>query len=398
MATAQRVRSYPFGEPRGLELDPMYAHVREHEPLCRIRLPYGEDAWLVTRHEDVRTVLADPRFSRAAALSRDVPRTTPVPLPLGILDMDPPEQARLRRLVAKAFTARRVEELRPRAQQICDELLDAFVAAGPPGDLANDLALPLSVTVVCELLGVPYAERNQFGRWAEALLSMTALTPEQRQDYVGQLSAYMAGLVAQRRQRSTDDLLGALVLARDEQDRLTEHELIFLAIGLLAAGHETTVNQVSNFVLVLLDHPGQLRLLREDPGLMPAAVEELSRFVPLSAGPNVPRYAIAEVELSGGTVPAGDPVLASRSAANRDPRVFADPDRLDLRRAPALNFGFGHGVHHCLGAPLARMELQVALAALLDRFPGLDLAVDRSELRWKRGMALRGPMEFPITW
>ena len=392
------VRSYPFSAPRALELDPTYAYVREHEPLCRIRLPYGEDAWLVTRFDDVRTVLSDQRFSRAAALGRDVPRSTPVSPSFGILDMDPPEHSRLRRLLAKAFTARRVEELRPRTQQIADEMLDAFVENGPPGDLANDFALPLSVTVICELLGVPYDDRDRFEQWTEALLAMTALTTQQRTEYIGHLSAYMAGLVEQRRRRSTDDLLGALVLARDEQDRLSEDELMFLAVGLLAAGHETTANQISNFVYVLLDHPEQQALLRGNPDLIPAAVEELSRFVPLTAGPTLPRYATADLELSGGTVRAGEPVLASRSAANRDPRVFADPDGLDLTRTPGLNFGFGHGVHHCLGAPLAKMELQVALGTVLDRFPALDLAVDRTQLRWKSGMALRGPTAFPLTW
>ncbi len=392
------MRPYPFSPPDRLDLDPTYAYLREHEPLCRIALPYGEHAWLVTRHDDARTVLGDPRFSRAAALEHDQPRLTPDTPPLGLLDMDAPDHTRLRRLVFKAFTTRRVERLRARIQEICDGLLDEMVAAGPPADLVTSFAVPLPVTVICELLGVPFDDRGDFQKWSEALLTTTSLTNDQRLDYLGRLGAYMGGLVTRRRAAPTDDLLGALVQARDEQDQLSEDELLFLGIGLLAAGHETTASQIPNFVYVLLTHPDQLALLRSDPTLLPGAVEELMRYVPFTATASIPRYATEDVTLAGGVVAAGDAVFVSRSAANRDPSVYPDPDRLDITRDTAAHVGFGHGAHHCLGAQLARLELQVALGSLLNRLPGLRLAVPEADLPWRTGLLMRALHALPVTW
>ena len=376
----------------------MYARLREQEPLSRVRLAYGEDAWLVVRHEDVRTVFGDARFSRAVAPTRDEPRVGPDRAGRNLLNMDPPEHSRLRRLVAKAFTARRVEQLRPRTRQIADDLLDSVAATGPPADLIESFAVPLPITVICELLGVPVADRVQFRSWAEAILSTTALSREQRAEYITRLGGYMAGQIEQRRRTPTDDLLGALVLARDEHDKLSEQELVELSVGLLSAGYETTANQVGNSVYVLLTHPDELALLRARPELLPDAVEELMRFIPLTAAASLARYATEDVPLSGGVVPAGDPVVVSRSAANRDPLVFPNPDRLDLTRSPNPHVGFGYGAHFCLGAPLARMELQVALDCLLARLPGLRFATDPAALPWKTGMALRGLRSFPVTW
>ena len=394
----QETRSYPFGPPDRLELNPLYARLQEHEPLSRVHLLYGDDAWLVVRHEDVRAVLADPRFSRAEAAARDAPRMSPDQPGLHMLDMDPPEHTRIRRLMAKAFTARRVEQLRPGAQRTADELLDTMVEAGPPADLIESFGLPFPLAVTGELLGVTVADRNEFGTWSEAFTSATKVSPEQRSDYFGKMWAYMADMVEQRRQTPTDDLLGALVVARDEQDRLSEQELVEVSVGLLAAGFETTTNQIGCFVYLLLHHPDQLALLRSRPELLPDAVEELMRFVPLTAGAPLPRYATEDVRLSGGVVAAGDAVLANRSAASRDPRAFRDPDRLDLTRSPNPHVGFGYGVHHCLGAQLARMELQVALGSLLTRFPELRLAVDEAKLQWKTGLALRGLRSLPVAW
>jgi cytochrome P450 len=393
------VRSYPFSVPDRLELDPMYAYLREHEPLPRVRLPYGEDAWLVVGYDDVRTVLGDPRFSRAATVDRDVPRLHPEKVSGGLIDLDPPEHTRLRRLIAKAFTVRRVEQLRSRAGQVAADLLDGMLAAGQPADLVDGLALPLPGVMICELLGVPYADRGEFAAWAEAFVSTTALTGEQRRTYLGHLGAYLATLVAQRRQAPTDDLLGALVTAYDEHDRLTEDEVINLALLLLGAGYESTATQLANFVYALLTHPDQLQLLRERPDLIPNAVEELLRWVPLTpTAAALPRYATEDVQLSGGTVCAGEAVLAAKHAANRDPRVFDDPDRLDITREPKAHLASGHGAHHCVGAQLARMDLQVALALLLQRCPGLRLAVAEDQLRWKGGMAVRGLVELPVSW
>ena len=399
MTDTTTVRSYPFGPVHGLVIDPIYFWLQEHEPLARVKLPYGEEGWLLTRYDDVRTALGDARFSLAEAAVREVPRLTPQRYGAILTDQDPPDHTRLRRLVAKAFTARRVEQLRGRAGQITGELIDEMVKAGPPADLAQALAIPLPGLMICELIGVPYVDRDQFRDWVGAWMSVTALSAEQRGEYIGQLAGYLTGLAGQRRQAPADDLLGALVIASDEGDRLTEDEVVQLTMVILAAGYESTASQIVNFTYALLTHPGQLALLRSRPDLMPGAVEELMRWVPLLAVSDVlPRYALEDVELSGGTVRAGEPVLLAKHAANRDPRRYADADRLDITRDAQGQLGFGHGAHHCLGAPLARLDIQTALTALLQRFPGLRLAVPEPELEWKSGMAVRGLAALPIAW
>ncbi|GID97060.1 cytochrome P450 [Amorphoplanes digitatis] len=392
-------RPYPFSDPDRLNLDPLYARLRRQEPVTRVRLPFGEEAWLATRYADVRTVLGDPRFSRAASVGRDEPRTTPYQIDSGILAMDPPDHSRLRRLVAKAFTARRVELLRPDTTEIADELVDAMLAAGPPADLVEAFSTPLPVRVICRLLGVPVADQGLFRTWSEAIVSTTSLPPERVVEYLANLHAYMAGLVAERRREPADDLIGALVRARDTgDDRLSEQEMVELAAGLLAAGHETTVTQISNFVYVLLTNPEQLALLRARPELVPAAVEELLRYVPLGAAAAFARYATEDLALGGVRIRAGDPVICALPSANRDGEVFEDPDALDITRGANPHIGFGHGVHHCIGAQLARMELQVALRTLLHRAPALALAVDEKELEWKSGLLVRGLRALPVTW
>jgi cytochrome P450 len=394
-----QARPYPFSDPRQLIVDPTYADLRAHDPVTRVQMPYGEPAWLVTRYEDVRMVLADPRFSRAAAMERDEPRLRSDGTMPGIMAMDPPDHSRLRRLVSKAFTPKRVEELRPRTADVADALVDAMLAAGSPVDVVEEFAAPLPVTVICELLGVPEQDRQQFRVWTEAVMSTTSLTETQVRDYFMNMYTFIGGLVAQRRVEPTDDLLGAMVRARDEDnDRLTEEEMVVLAAQLLAAGHETTVTQIPNFLYVLLTQPHLWADLCADPGLVPGAVEELMRFVPISVGALFARYATADVEISGVTVKAGEPVVASMTSANRDETVFADPDTVDLRRGPTAHVGFGHGAHHCLGAQLARMELQVALETLIRRVPTLRLAVPAEELSWKTGSMVRGFVALPVAW
>ncbi|WP_198320604.1 cytochrome P450 [Actinosynnema pretiosum] len=397
VVTTTEPRAYPFSVPDGLDAEPLFSSLRIEEPLVRVQLPYGEPAWLATRYEDVRTVLGDPRFSRAASAGRDEPRVRPIPSPPGsILGLDPPDHSRLRRLVAKAFTVRRVEQLRPRAQEIADGLVDSMLDGGPGADLVEEFALPLPITVICELLGVPYADRVDFRVWSDAFLSTTKFTPDEVREHTGKMAGYIAGLIAQRRREPTEDLLGALVVARDDEDRLSEDELLSLAMALLVAGHETTASQIPNFAYVLLTNPAQLELLRADPALLPRAVEELMRFVPLGIGGGIPRYATEDVELGGVLVRAGEPVLPAITSANRDREVWSDADVLDLRREGASHVGFGHGAHHCLGAPLARMELQVAVDTLLRRLPGLRLADE--PITWKAGMSTRGPATMPVTW
>jgi cytochrome P450 len=398
MPTAQP-RNYPFSESDRLDVDPLFATLRTEAPLSRVQLAYGEPAWLATRYEDVKVVLGDPRFSRAAADGRDQPRSRAYAgAPGNIMSLDPPEHSRLRRLVMKAFTMRRVEQLRPRAQQIADQLVDRMVAGGTTADLVADFALPLPITVICELLGVPVADRNEFREWSDAFLSTTKFTQQEVVDNVTALRKYMAGLIAQRRAEARDDLLSGLVVARDEEDRLSEDEMLSLAEGILVAGHETTASQIPNFVYVLLHNPEHLAALRADPDLMPKAVEELMRFVPLGSGGGSARYALEDVELGGVTVRAGEPVVVALQSANHDESVFAEPDALNFRRKESPHVGFGFGAHHCLGAPLARMELQVALSTLLNRLPGLRIAGSDDVVVWKTGLATRAPQHMPVTW
>ncbi|MFE9327686.1 cytochrome P450 [Nocardia sp. NPDC052278] len=394
------VRSFPFGTPVRLDMDPLYARLRREEPISRVRLPYGGEGWLVTRYEDVKQVLADPRFSRAAAVEReDIPRTTPEPARRNsLLTMDPPEHTRLRKLVVKAFTGRRVQALRPRAQQIVDERLDEIERSGPPADLVQLLALPLPVTVICEMLGVPPQDQHRFRNFSDTVLSTTAYTREQISTARAGLEAYLTELVAQRREQPTDDLLGALVAARDDEDRLSEAELVNLGIGLLIAGHETTANQIANFTYVLLTEREHWELLCGRPELVPSAVEELLRYVQLGAGGSFPRIATEDLELGGVGIRSGESVFVNTQAANRDETVFDDPEGLDLTRERNPHMAFGHGAHHCLGAQLARVELQVALRSLLQRFPTLHLAVPVDEVPWKSGLLVRGPKALPVAW
>jgi cytochrome P450 len=393
------MRAYPFSTDR-LQVDPLYATLRREEPLTRVRLPYGEPAWLATRYADVKTVLGDPRFSVATAVDRDEPRCRPHAIGPGtIMSLDPPEHTRLRRLVANAFTVRRIEELRPRVQQIADELIDTMLAKGAPADLVEDFALPLPITVICELLGVPVEDRADFRLWSDAFLSTSKFTVDEIIAHRGRLRTYIAALLAARREAPQDDLLTALVTARDEEHRLSEEELLSLSEAILVAGHETTATQIPNFVYTLLAHPDQLAALRADLDLVPQSIEELLRFTPLGGGSFQSRYALEDVDLGGVTVRAGQPVVVAIHSANRDEIVYTGPDQLDLHRHEATHIGFGHGPHHCLGAPLARMELQVALATLVYRLPGLRLAGDAQDaIVWKSGISTRGPQHMPITW
>jgi cytochrome P450 len=392
--------TYPFTTVERLDIDPMLAILRKEEPLRRVQLPYGEPAWLATRYEDVKTVLGDPRFSRAASAGRDEPRMRPYTgMPGNILSLDPPDHTRLRRLVAKAFTARRVEQLRPRAEEIAGELIDRMVAKGVPADLVEDFALPLPVQVICELLGVPPEDRKDFRIWSDAVLSTTRFTMEQVVEYMAQFDEYIAGLIAERRQSPQDDLLSALVQARDEDDRLSEEELRSLALAILVAGHETTATQIPNFVYTLLTHPDQLAAVKADFDLVPRAVEELMRFIPLGIGAGIPRYALEDVELGGVTVRAGEAVCAALPSANRDESVYSDPEVFNVLREEATShIGFGHGPHHCLGAQLARMELQVALKLLFQRLPDLRFAGSEEDIVWKTGLSTRGPEHMPVAW
>lgn len=401
--SAPTPHAYPLGEVRALELDPAYARLRAEEPLARIRAPYGEDGWLVTRYDDVRTVLSDPRFSRRAVVGADVPRAVPerVDRPETIVNIDPPEHGRVRRLVAGAFTARRAETLRPRVREVARELVDGMLAAGAPADLVDAVAMPLPVIVICELLGVPLEGRPIFRAGADAALSNAGVPTEERRAAFATLSRYIGGLVAERRARPEgpgDDVLGALISAREaDGDRLTEGELVELGVAILVAGHETTMNMTSNMVVALQADRARWEHLVADPDRVPAAVEELLRVTPLGAGAGQPRVALADVELAGGTVRAGEAVLVSTVAANRDPAVFDAPEDTDLDRDASRHVAFGFGPHHCLGASLARMELQTVLETLVRRVPTLRVPAPE-EIAWRTTALVRGPKELPVTW
>ncbi|GAA2326135.1 cytochrome P450 [Streptomyces caniferus] len=387
--------SYPFNVAESLELSEEYEQARNRPGLLKVRMTYGEPAWLVTRYAEARFVLGDQRFSRAEGVRHDEPRQSEGRRDSGILGMDPPDHTRLRTLVAKAFTVRQVEKLRPQVKQLAHEMLDELAAAGPPADLVDRYALPIPVAVICRLLGVPAEDRPRFRVWSDAALSTSSLTAEQFDANQEELRSYMRQLIEEHRRAPQDDLMTALIDARDVNDRLSELELVDLCVGILVAGHETTATQIPNFVLALLDHPGQLALLREQPELIGGAVEELLRFVPLGSGASQPRYATEDVEVGGTLVRAGSPVLVAVGAANRDALRFDSPGTLDISRGVNQHLGFGHGVHHCLGAPLARLELQEALLALITRFPELRLAGD---VVWKSEMLVRGPRVMPVGW
>ena len=387
--------SYPFNVAESLELSEEYEHARNRPGLLKVRMTYGEPAWLVTRYAEARFVLGDQRFSRAEGVRHDEPRQSEGRRDSGILGMDPPDHTRLRTLVAKAFTVRQVEKLRPQVKELAHEMLDELEAAGPPADLVDRYALPIPVAVICRLLGVPTEDRPRFRVWSDAALSTSSLTAAEFDANQEELRSYMRQLIEEHRRAPQDDLMTALIDARDVNDRLTELELVDLCVGILVAGHETTATQIPNFVLALLDHPGQLALLRERPELIGGAVEELLRFVPLGSGASQPRYATEDVEVGGTLVRAGTPVLVAVGAANRDALRFEGPGTLDISRTGNQHLGFGHGVHHCLGAPLARLELQEALLALITRFPELRLAGD---VELKSQMRVRGPRVMPVGW
>jgi cytochrome P450 len=313
--------------------------------------------------------------------------------------MDPPEHGRIRSLVAKAFTVRRVEALRPRVQEIVDGLLDRMVAAGPPADFATAVAWELPVQVICELLGVPLEDRALVRRCTETIVAVGRdVTPADVTGARDRLAGCLTGLIARREAEPADDLLTALVAARDDGDRLTGRELLMLGIALLAGGHESTASQIGSFVYQLLSQRRHWRTLTGDPGLVPAAVEELLRFVPLVTVADLARIATEDLELGGLPIRARDAVLVQLDSANRDAQVFPHAGELDFGRKVNRHLAFGFGVHHCVGAPLARLELRVLLGTLVRRLPDLHLAVAAADVEWSAGRLMRSVRSLPVGW
>ncbi|MEV0369063.1 cytochrome P450 [Streptomyces sp. NPDC050636] len=389
-----------------------YAALREAGPVHRITGMDGNPAWLVTRYDDVRRALADPRLSldkRHATPGGYRGFSLPPALDANLLNMDPPDHTRVRRLVVKAFTPGRVDALREPVRRVADDLLDAMAENGR-ADLIADYAGPLPITVICDLLGVPQGDRRDFRAWTDALVTPDPSRPHLMKEAIGSMLEFYTGLIATKRAEPGDDLLSDLIAVRDEPgagdgasgagpdgDRLTEDELTSLAFLILFAGYENTVHLIGNAVLTLLDHPEQLDELRRDPAELRPAVEEFLRY----DGPGplaIRRFPKEDVEIGGVRIPAGESVLLSIASANRDPGRFPDPGTLDRGRDLSGHLALGHGIHYCLGAPLARMEAETALGALISRFPGLRLDVPRGELRHRRALRARGLISLPVTW
>jgi cytochrome P450 len=395
------VPATPLVDPAVLaDPHPVLAELRESGPVHRLDGSTGVPVWMVTRYDDVLAALSDPRLSNdphhASALTEVLRGDF---LSRSMIGADPPEHTRLRRLVSKAFTARRVEGLRPRVQEITDALLDRITPRGS-ADLVAEFGLPLPITVIGELLGVPETDRERFREWTDEMLdrpfdpgSDLALVTAARE----RMHGYLADLVAAKRARPADDLLTDLVEATDEGERLDTQELLAMTFLLLIAGYVTTVSLIGNGTLALLRHPDQLDRLRADPSLVPQAVEELLRFDG-PVNPGLTRFALEDLEIGGVRIPRGDMVMLAIAAADRDPRRYPDPDRLDVGAVDPGHLAFGHGMHYCLGAPLARLEGQIAFTAMLTRLPGLALAAREDELRWTGGGVLRSLRELPVTF
>ncbi|MCT6777591.1 cytochrome P450 [Streptomyces sp. CS7] len=373
---------------------PYYAKLRAEGPVHTVRTEHLERLWLIVGYEECRAALADQRLGKDWR-PRGGWKASEAQLNANMLELDAPHHTRLRRLVVREFTARRIEALRPRVTEITDRLLDTMVPRGS-ADLVDALAFPLPMTVICELLGVPDIDRDAFRVLSNGIV---APTPEQRDaDPVGAMSAYLVDLIANKRRSPGDDLLSALIRATDEDgDSLSSAELVGMAFLLLVAGHETTVNLIANGVRALLDHPDQLALLRAEPGLIDGAVEEMLRY----DGPveNATfRFAREPVTIGSTVIPRDAVVLVALASADRDPTRFPVPDTFDIRREPQGHLAFGHGAHYCLGAPLARMEARIAIGALLERCPGLVRDPSGGELDWLPGLLMRGTRGLPVRW
>ncbi len=379
---------------------PFYARMRAESPVFPVSVPFFGRGWLVTRYEDVVTLLKDDRFSRDILPKvRWLPRFVQVPLTRHMLSQDPPDHTRLRKLVSQAFTPNRIERLRDRIQAVCDELLEAAPRTGS-FDLVEGYAHPIPFTVIAELLGIPKQDRHRFHTLVQGSLPIGApsgfLDVPTALPYVWLTMRYFRRLLAERRARPGADLLSALVQAEEAGDRLDEDELLGMAILLLVAGYETTVHLIGSAALALLQHPEQRARLVSEPGLTNSAIEELLRYTtPVEM--TLPRIPREEVTLSSVTIPRGEWVSGVLGSANRDESVFKDAETLDLARDPNPHVAFGQGRHFCLGASLARMEAQIALTTLFTRSPGLRLTQPAESLRWRKLLPLRGLAELPVA-
>jgi cytochrome P450 len=383
---------------------PMFAHLRMNAPVLRLPSRYGMgNMWLITRYKDAVSILKDERFIKngRSLLSpqqlAELPATEFDIMDYSLLANDGETHRRLRSLVHKAFTPQLIEHLHPRIENICAELLDKVTGQGHM-DLIADYAFPLPIIVICEMLGVPSQDRDNFRKWSNILLNDTADIDETT---LGQamtaLVDYLRSVIDDRRKHPQDDLITRLVEVEEAGDQLSELELLAMVFLLLIAGHETTVNLIGSGMLALLQHPTQLQKLRNEPSLIKTAIEELLRYTSPVEN-STERYPNQDIEFNGVLIARGELVLVSLSSANRDPEQFANPEALDITRTDNKHIAFGFGVHYCLGAPLARMEGAIAIPMLLERMRTLKLAIDPSRLKWRQSFFMRGVESLPVTF
>jgi cytochrome P450 len=383
----------PFEQDHPLDVAPLLRQLQQDGVVHRVRTVVGDQAWLVIGYEEVRGLLTDDRLGRSHPDPAKAARAGESALfggPMGNYDTEPADNARLRSLLQPHFSPRRMRAFRPRVEELTAGLLDDLAEHGSPADLHQALALPLPVQVICELLGVPYADRDQFRAWSEAVGD---LRDRARSGHgLGELYGYGQQLVARKRKQPGDDFISRLCA-----DSLGDDEIAMLSMGLLFAGHQTTVVAIGMGILCLLVNPGQQQALIDDPGRITTAVEEILR-APGRSGGGIPRYARTDLQIGDVTVRAGDLVLLDIRAANHDPTVFPSPDRFDVTRQGPAHVSFGHGAHYCLGAPLARIELQAVFCQLLARFPTMRLAVPVEQLRVRSDTVTGGLASLPAEW
>lgn len=385
---------------------PTYARLRREQPVALVEQPMTGKAWMLTRYEDVLAALKDARLATDVGRVRN--RMSWMDSPLlpdaframrsNMLQADDPEHRRLRDLVHKAFTPRMIETLAPRIQRITDDLLDRAAKRLNYVELIEDIALPLPLTVISEMLGIPEADRPRFKKWSDAMLEVTSAGALQVVGFfpiVLLMMEYFRRLIAERRAQPRDDMISELARAEQNGDRLTEDEMISTIFLLLVAGHETTVNLIASGMLALLQHPDQLVCLRENPALLESAVEELLRYAnPVEHA--TPRYVTEDIDVRGQRIPQGSITWLALASANRDESVFPHADQLDITRTPNKHLAFGMGIHYCLGAPLARLEGKIAIGTLIERFPRIQLAVSPSQLEWRNAVSVRGLKTLPV--
>jgi biflaviolin synthase len=391
------VRDWPPLELDGTDFDPVLADLMREGPLTRIRLPHGEGwAWLATRYDDVKAITNDPRFGRAEVTTRQVTRMAPhfKPRPGSLAFADQPDHNRLRKPVAGAFTVSAMKRLRPRAQRILDTLVDAVVQDGPPADLVERVLEPFPLTVVSEVMGVPAADRARVHAWTRRIISTTGA--EDAEQAKNGLYGWITETVRARAHSTGDDvysLLGSAV----QRGEISETEAVGLA-GPLQIGGEAVTHNCGQMLYLLLTRPELMERMRARPEERGAVLDEMLRFIPHRSSVGLARIALEDVELHGLRIRAGDPVYVSYLAANRDPEVFPEPDRIDPDRAGNPHLAFGNGPHFCTGAVLARLQTELLVDTLLDRLPGLRLAVAPDEVVWRRRTMIRGPQSLPCLW